>query len=187
MHVCNEPMSKCPYFAVCCAHSVWAKQHGGGCDSHRMESKKELDWSGCGNSDVWCLPRPPIRSKSCMACSTLYAIISQQWFYYSVSPALENSTWLNFVTSSPRTFHGLRSEEIFCELFLRDTLIDLLVLETNIYARQQIQSQRERGNQKKHSFSFVWQDARIEMKQFLGLTVCLQKVHCVYRDIYRLW
>ena len=63
-----------------------------------MESKKELDWSGCGSSDVWCLPRLPIRSKSGMACSTLYAIISQQWFYYSVSMALGNSTWLTFVT-----------------------------------------------------------------------------------------
>ena len=75
----------------------------------------------------------------------------------------------------------------FCKLFLRDTLIDLLVLETNRYAQQQIQSQRENGNQKNIPVHSFWQDARVEMKQFLGLTVCLQRVHCIYRDIYRLW
>ena len=111
-------------FGLLESFSAFPKQHGVGCDSHRMESTKELDRSGSGSSGVWCLPRPPSRSKSGMACSTL----STMQALNSGSTILchqhrKNSALLNFVTDFPWDCKGTPEDSAQCKYCNTDFII----------------------------------------------------------------
>jgi hypothetical protein len=82
--------------------------------------------------------------------------------------------------NQPGPNHSVVSEDPvdFIDIFISDEVIDLLVLETNRYAEDSIQKQRDAGRQKRRSRSLKWKpvDAE-EMRRFLGLMFLTGMIH----------